>query len=805
MKKIFLIILILILSMSLFAAKWENSMKPKGQSVVVNNIDKYTIVVPENLQTNDDLASKDLAFYLGKIYNKEFKIVKDNEAVSKPFISIGDTKFIKSNNIKIPNLNADGYSLIYKDKNIYINGGWSTLGLNGVYSLLEEDLGCRFWTKLKDDTIPVNNTNSLTFVPRHYNPPFLIRYFNTPEFHEDEINASDTATRPWKIKNRLKQWSPEGGCHTCFRYVPKDNFKEHPEWFSEYKGVREPKQLCYSNDEMIAFMVNNILDALRKSKNEVFCMSPDDAIPCCECAKCEAFDKAHGNTKCASLMRAMNIIAKAVKKEFPNTLVQTLAYKDTITPPKNITLEDNIGIVICSDSCDWTYPLCDYEESEFFQNNAKEWRKICKNVMSWTYVTNYDHLILPNPNNSVVASNIRIMEKWKLNGIFLQSINPYAINSDGYFRSWLWSKLLWNPSLNMYDLTKDYCYGYYGDKVGEEMLKYETSLFDMYKKAHAVPHNANIKPDEAIIGNLTVSERDDAGYGVVFKNGIRWSPDEKIYSEEWINNAINIFDKALSLCETEEEKDKVKYVKTNLDYLRLCKMLGYQTVNGFVKKDLDNVDKNLSDSLLAELESVLNKYKVSCIAEMNDVYHTWPNLLKKWKHKDIDMNCIGMDYIEKTGWKFIADDNLEGISKGYYKADYDTSSWQNIAIEKTWDEQNFGYHSNAWYKKKINITPESLKDANEIYLLFGAVDEDATIYVNGNLVYEHTMAKLNLTPIEIWTRPFFVKFKKYFHLGENDIAIMVGNTSGAGGIYKPMKLCWIFRDVSDEDMEYLAE
>lgn len=808
MKKIFLIGLILVLSISLFASKWENSMKPKGESVVVKNINTYTIVVPHNLQINDDLASRDLAFYLGKIYNTEFKIVHDDESVKEPFISIGDTKYIKANNINVPNLNADGYSLIYKDKNIYINGGWSSLALNGVYSLLEEDLDCRFWTKLKDDTIPVNKTNTLTFVPRHYNPPFLIRHYNTPEYFDGQANTVDPTTRPWRFKNRLKQWNPEGGCHTCFRYVSKENFKDHPEWFSEYNGIREPKQLCYSNDEMIDVMVNNILEALRNSDhNEVFCVSPADAIPCCACPKCEAYDKAHGNTKCASLIRAMNIIAKAVKKEFPNTLVQTLAYKDTIIPPTDLPLEDNLGIVICSDSCDWNYPLCDYEESEFFQNNAKEWRKICKNVMSWTYVTNYDHLLLPNPNNIVIANDIRIMENWKLNGIYLQSINAKAVNTDGYFRSWVWSKLLWNPNLNLYELTKDYCYGYYGDEIGEEILKYETSLYDMYKNAHAVPHDANIKPEETVVGNLTVSEREDCEYGVVFKYGIRWTPDEKIYSDEWINNATKIFDKCMSLCKTDEEREKVKYVKIDIDYLRLCKMLGYQTLkSGWVKKDLNNVDTELSNSLLEELESVLDKYNVSCIAEMNDIYQTWPNLRKKWKHnKDINMDKIGMNSIETSDWKFIPDDDLIGVSKGYYKTDYDTSSWKNIEIGKTWDEQNFGFHSNAWYKKKINIDIKSLEQATELYLLFGAVDEDATVYVNGELVCEHTMDKLNLTPIEIWTRPFFVKFKKYFKLGENDITIMVGNSERAGGIYKPMKLCWTFREVPDEDIEFLAE
>ena len=797
MKKILFVVLVLAIAVTCFGAKWENSLKPQGKEVSVPITKATAIIISKDAKENEVLASKDLAEFLGKIYNVDIKVLNDTDKISGNFISLGDTKQFKSSKIALPSLNADGYSIINKNNNIYINGGWRSGATTGVYALLEEDLGCRFWTCLGDDTYPTISTKKIVFVPRSYNPSFLTRYTNADVYEESE---------DWQRKNRAMPWRKEGGCHTVFNYVPVSNFETHPEWFSEYDGVRQPKQVCWSNKEMVDLMTKNAIEALRKSGQNILCISPRDGIPCCACAECEAYDKAHGNTKCASLIRGMNHIAKEVKKEFPNCLVQTLAYLDTINPPENMVLEDNLGIVLCSDSCDWDYPLCDYNESTFFQSKAKEWRKICKNVLSWNYVQNYDHHALPNPNITVVAKNIKIMNGWGLNGVYLQTIAGDSLNNDAYLKTWLWNKLLWDPSLDAKELIKDYCYGYYGDAIGEEMLKYENSLINMYEKAHAIAHNPNEKVSEKVVGNLTVSDRNVEGEGVIFKNGIRWTPEEKIYSDEWINEAETILNKALSLAKTDAEKDKVIYVKSNLDYLIICKKLGYLTLKqGWVSKpELSAEEQEKLKPYLDEFISVLDKYGIKTLAEIGDNFRTRKIITRRWTGRKIDMDKIGMDSII-NGWKFCPDDNNEGVAKGYFKEDYDISNWSDIRINNTWDAQGKGSHPYGWYKNKLTIPYDSLQYANGVYLLFQAVDDEATVYVNGKLLFEHTVENLKVPVDDLWDQPFVVNFKDVFRVGENDITVLVGNPNGLGGIYKDVKLCWTFKEVPMADLLYLAD
>ena len=80
--------------------------------------------------------------------------------------------------------------------------------------------------------------------------------------------------------------------------------------------------------------------------------------------------------------------------------------------------------------------------------------------------------------------------------------------------------------------------------------------------------------------------------------------------------------------------------------------------------------------------------------------------------------------------------------------------------------------------------------------MFGAVDEDATVYINGKLALEHTGAKLSLTGNDIWDKPFSISIKEYLHEGENQITVLVHDDMKAGGIWMPVNIV-----MTDEDMD----
>ena len=46
------------------------------------------------------------------------------------------------------------------------------------------------------------------------------------------------------------------------------------------------------------------------------------------------------------------------------------------------------------------------------------------------------------------------------------------------------------------------------------------------------------------------------------------------------------------------------------------------------------------------------------------------------------------------------------------------------------------------------------------YLHFGAVDEEAWLYLNGKLFFEHTVESTGFMPEELWITPFIVPLKR---------------------------------------------
>ena len=433
MKKQILFLFILFLSVNVFA--YQKTLTPVGKtkSFELSNIN--AIIIPEKSTDNLKKSAEDLKKYLSQIYSVDFVVLPDSNA-NNHFISIGDTEQFKICGLKA-DLNADGYSIQYKDGNIFIFGGYLSGAENGVYALLEEDLGCRFWDNRGSETIPVINSKEIKFVPRDYNPPFITR----------DPWSYEKAGEDYGRRNRLRGYGAWGFVHTSFTYVPESNFEAHPEWFSMVKGKREPKQLCYSNPEVIDQIYNFLKSYMDAYDFESYAVSPQDGHPLCDCPVCNELDEKEG-TKAATLIKALNTVCERLEKDHPNKKLVTLAYLDYITPPKTIKPHQNLIIQICSDCADWPYPFFAYNETDKFQRDIQNWVATGCETLTWNYVVNFDHYLIPSPNTKLVANNIKLLNDYNVDGVFLQGNYGDGIRDSGALKTWIWAKLLWNPNLD---------------------------------------------------------------------------------------------------------------------------------------------------------------------------------------------------------------------------------------------------------------------------------------------------------------------------------------------------------------------
>lgn len=132
-------------------------------------------------------------------------------------------------------------------------------------------------------------------------------------------------------------------------------------------------------------------------------------------------------------------------------------------------------------------------------------------------------------------------------------------------------------------------------------------------------------------------------------------------------------------------------------------------------------------------------------------------------------------------WKFRIDERDVGEKGEWFAKDYDDSPWKDIEIREWWQPQGYMYNGYAWYRVKIKA-PE-VASRKGMILAFGAVDEQAWVWVNGAFAGKHALG------VEGWVSPFEIDVSELIRPGQaNQITVKVHDSMGVGGIWKGVKL-----------------
>lgn len=127
-------------------------------------------------------------------------------------------------------------------------------------------------------------------------------------------------------------------------------------------------------------------------------------------------------------------------------------------------------------------------------------------------------------------------------------------------------------------------------------------------------------------------------------------------------------------------------------------------------------------------------------------------------------------------WKFNVDSTRAGDRGGWYSTMFDDSGWKEIPGDRPWEDRGFpGYDGIGWYRKWIDI-PAELRSAH-LFAVFGSVDDEYDIFVNGTKAGHHSPSWNQLTTTDIL--PFVRKGEK------NLIVLRVNDWGGEGGLSGP--------------------
>jgi len=132
------------------------------------------------------------------------------------------------------------------------------------------------------------------------------------------------------------------------------------------------------------------------------------------------------------------------------------------------------------------------------------------------------------------------------------------------------------------------------------------------------------------------------------------------------------------------------------------------------------------------------------------------------------------------GWLFKNDVDDIGLDEQWFGSEIEEAGWESIAIGDFWGD--LGPDPGVgWYRRTFTL-PQHETPARA-QLAFGAIDESAWVWVNGEFAGEHDLGP------DGWDDPFRIDVTGMLNWGgENQITVRVLNTAMAGGIYKPVSV-----------------
>ena len=443
---------------------------------------EYVIVIRKDHSLSEQTAAEEMAKYLNLMTGAEFPIVTDDTPKADKEIIIG---FCDRTGCKaVKKLGDDGYTIKTDKNRLMILGSEVRGALYGVYTFLEKYCGCRFFTKdceivpTVDHALYVDSNIELTEIP-------VFEYRNVYWGNlDDEMFCA-------KMKNNGGMGHPitekvggaihyNGGfCHTI------------PELAETYNPWDMP---CLCDEDIYQTTLKNVRERLRAEPDKkIISVSQVDGLNGeCSCEKCRKVyeeEKTHMGT----LLRFVNRIQEDIKDEFPDAIIDTLAYRYTRKPTAVTKPHKDMIIRLCNIECCFRHPLEDMcmghdEEYDSFPENLKMWNAICNRLYIWDYTTNFSNMSTLFPNLEALRPNMRYFAENGVVGMFSQgnSTASYGNGELGELRAYLLAKLQWNPYMGESEYRlhmEEFCNAYYGEG-GKYILEYINLMHDNSQDGH---------------------------------------------------------------------------------------------------------------------------------------------------------------------------------------------------------------------------------------------------------------------------------------------------------------------------------
>lgn len=434
----------------------------------------YRVVLPRDASPSQRFAAAELVRHVRLMTGATLRIVDDRSPAAPCEILLGNNERLRKLGISVDwkLLGDEGFLLRTAGTRLIIAGSRVRGTLYGVYGLLDDVWGCRWYTPAVS-RIPNRPRLSLPRIDRTWVPKLEYR-----ESYWTEGFDADWAARNRQNSARSRLDETHGGkivyegfVHTMCRWVPETLFKSHPEYFALRGGKRHGglAQRCLTHPAVLRITIENVRKALREHPEaNIVSVSQNDNGEYCECPRCRALDRREGS-RAGTMLDFVNKVAAALEPEFPRVAFDTLAYQYTRKPPRHVKPRHNVIVRLCTIECCFSHPLegCPETTNTSLVRDLKGWGRLTRRLYVWDYTTDFVHYLLPFPDLDVMDRNVRTFVRHGVAGLFEQgNYSKGGGGAQSELKAWVLARLLVNPKLKVDALIREFHRGVYGPASG---------------------------------------------------------------------------------------------------------------------------------------------------------------------------------------------------------------------------------------------------------------------------------------------------------------------------------------------------
>jgi hypothetical protein len=628
----------------------------------------------------------DLAAVLKTISGAELQVksVEQDGPVpaDAPAIIVGDLSVTLGMPPPPKTVSGDGYRVQTKGNRLFLAGETPASTYFASTHFLET-LGCRWFFDNKIGTVlPSLKTIAVKDLDLEEKPDFRSRSIWGPNWGRSD----------WTRRNRLGGLSMNTG-------------HNWPSWF------------CTTDPEVQKSYISN---AIERSKGATsISISPPDGTRYCTCERCKALDDpSYREPSSDSVVMSdrfqefYNLVGEAVKKVYPDVILNHYAYADYTLPPKRVrTAPDNLCIWIAPIRfCrlhSLSNPICPARQR--CREVIEDWMKV-ESQMGWReYNYNLAELCVPFSKISVWKDDFPLLHKLGCIGINVESLVHWHLYGINTYRA---ARLCWDAEADV-DAIMDDFYTRFCGPAAPHVKAYWERIDKAYREA-------------------------DVHAGSFHGIHVMWTPELLAACQADLAAAAKAAGKDDLIAQ------RVAMFQMGLDNARY-----YLDLRAAWNRCDFAAAKKIYDEWMAHMDRI-HAEGIHQVGEYKRGYA--PRFVGVGVEAGYARVTDGRRLVLQLPdeWDFRYDPTNEGESNGWFKAVVEPEGWTKVkTYSATLNEQKIPEQLTwMWYRTTIR-TPKKLPDG-PLHLFFMEPDaNDMKIWLNGELAADLTSGIKSRQPLDV--------------------------------------------------------